>query len=104
MSMILAKAGNKILRKLKNTINSKNQDAVKGDIKKRILSAIDTLENSGDEKSKDKLEQLLAKMETLDNTVNVTEGIVFEYKGRLMKITGSFGIINQIIQMGQSLS
>lgn len=104
LEMILAKAGNKILKNLKNTINSKNQDAVKGDIKKRILSAIDTLENSKDEKSKDRLEQLLAKMETLDNTVNAIEGIVFEYKGRLIKITGSFGIINQIIQMGQSLS
>jgi N-acetylglutamate synthase-like GNAT family acetyltransferase len=104
LEMILAKAGNRILKNLKNTINSKNQDAVKGDIKKRIVSAIDMLEKNGDEKSKDKLEQLLAKMETLDNTVNAIEGIVFEYKGRLIKITGSFGIINQILNMNQSLS
>ena len=103
LEMILAKAGNKIIKNLKNTINSDRQDTVKKDVKNRIMAAIDAMEK-GDEKSKDKLEQLLAKMETLDNTVNAAEGIVFEYNGQLVKITGSFGIINQILQMNHNLS
>lgn len=103
LEMILAKAGNKIIKNLKNTINSDRQDTVRKDVKTRIVAAIDAIEK-GDEKSKDKLEQLLAKMETLDNTVNAAEGIVFEYNGQLVKITGSYGIINQILQMNHSLS
>ena len=104
LEMILAKAGNKILKQIKGTINSKNQQNIKDSIKKRIVATIDRLEKEGDDKSKDRLEQLLAKMETLDNTINAIEGIVFEYEGRLIKITGSFGTINQILGMNYSLS
>jgi hypothetical protein len=39
-----------------------------------------------------------------DDSINHAEGIVFNYKGRTMKMTGSFAGLNQIIglrfQMG----
>lgn len=102
LEIVIAKAGNKILKQAKNTLTSKNKDNITDNIKKRIVSTIDKAEKMNDQQ-KDKLEQLLAKINSLDNTVNAIEGIVIEYKGSLLKITGSFGIINQILNLGYNL-
>jgi hypothetical protein len=41
----------------------------------------------------------LKRLERLggDQSINSVEGIVFKYQGRLMKLTGSFAPLNQIL-------
>ena len=57
------------------------------------------LRANGTDDSKAKLTKQIGRLVGgEDNTViNPTEGIVFSYKGKLMKLTGSFGPLNQIL-------
>ncbi len=45
----------------------------------------------------EKIETQLQRLQSLGNKYNSAEGIVFKYKGKLMKLTGSFACINQIL-------
>ena len=44
-----------------------------------------------------KFQKNMQRLEMLNNELNAAEGIVFTYKGRLMKCTGSFAPLNQIL-------
>lgn len=101
---ILSKAGNKLIKQANSIINKDRQDFIRKDIKTRIINIIDKFEKTENEENKDKLEQLLIKLNSLDNVINATEGIIFEYKGSLVKITGSYGIINRIINLDHKTS
>lgn len=57
------------------------------DTKKEIMQG-------DDEKAKNELMYQLGRLSDYD--INATEGIVFRYKGRLMKMTGTFAAINRI--------
>ena len=54
------------------------------------------IKNSDDAKSKIKLEQSLKRLAAVNSELNSTEGIVFKYKGHMLKLTGSFAPLNQI--------
>lgn len=49
------------------------------------------------QKHKKKVEKNINRSQQLGNKFNATEGIVFTYKGRRMKLTGSFARVNQIM-------
>ena len=90
---------------------------VKGKVVKKdnIKNVIDYLDNDGQGNLNDtekevlkrpftneliekELEFQLNRLRKLgDNSLNSAEGIVFVYKGRLMKCTGSFAAVNQIL-------
>lgn len=96
LELIFIKVGNSIIAKTKNLVNSGNESKAIAKIKKQITDIIDLTDRQGTEKDKDKLEQLLVKLDQVGNTVNATEGVVLRYNGRLLKLTGSFAIINQM--------
>ncbi len=96
LETIFIKIGNKIISRTKNLINSGNEEKVIKKIKKQITDIIDITDKQGTESDKDKLEQLLVKLEQTGNIINASEGLVIRYGGRLLKITGSFAIINQM--------
>lgn len=62
------------------------------DVVKDIMSDATTKEST-----KTKLCQQLDRLAIIDNKLNAAEGIVFKYKGKLMKCTGFFGPLNQIL-------
>jgi hypothetical protein len=96
---IFGKIGNKVIKDVNGIINSDNTELVSNAIKKKLLSVIDDIEKGGTESEKDNLEQLLVKLNSLDNIINATEGIVFSYNGSLLKLTGSFAVLNRILSL-----
>ena len=91
---IFIKVGNKVISKTKNLANSGNESKAVSKIRKQILDIIDLTDKIGSEKDKDNLEQLLVKLDQAGNEICASEGFVFRYGGRLLKLTGSFAIIN----------
>ena len=92
--------GNSVLKVFKSDSNEGNESKVIEQIKKSVVDAISAIQETGDEKALDKLEYLLFRLgDTVD--VNASEGIVFKYKGRMFKITGSFAVINQVINLSR---
>lgn len=92
--------GNDALKLFKGGKNEGNESKVTEQIRKAITNAISNIQETGDIKSLEKLEYLLFRLgDTID--VNSSEGIVFKYHGRFYKLTGTFAVLNQIINVSR---
>lgn len=90
---------NKVIELTTGLINDGVKDKAISNIKAQIESAKKLVDEKGTEDDKEKLKQQLVRLQKLGNKVNSTEGIVFTWKGRMMKMTGGFAACNQIIGM-----
>ena len=92
--------GNDALKMFKGGKNEGNESKVTEQIRKAIANAISNIQETGDIKSLEKLEYLLFRLgDTID--VNASEGIVFKYHGRFYKLTGTFAVLNQIMDVSR---
>lgn len=86
---------------LKNASNfvAANPDAEMQRLHNQIRTEADKIKKGGDTKQ---IEKVMAELERLERIGGVesimpTEGIVFVYKGKVMKLTGTFAAINQLM-------
>ena len=62
-----------------------------------VDETIELVKQSGSTEIQDKVEKNLNRLQALGDKYNSAEGVVFMYKGHLMKLTGSFAAVNQIL-------
>lgn len=76
-----------------------NPDKAIRDIKKRIDKTIKDVKKSGDPKKIEKLKLELQRLNSIGGAKKIVpnEGIVFQYKGKTFKLTGTFASVNQIL-------
>ena len=76
-----------------------NPDKAVRDMKKRIDKTIKDVKKSGDPKKIEKLKLELGRLNSIGGTKKIVpnEGIVFDYKGKTFKLTGTFASVNQIL-------
>jgi hypothetical protein len=92
--------GNDALKLFKGGKNDGNETKVIEQIRRSISGAIAAIQETGNTKALDKLEYLLFRLgDTID--VNASEGIVFKYHGRFYKLTGTFAVLNQIMNVSR---
>ena len=92
--------GNDALKLFKGGKNEGNESKVTEQIRKAIANAISKIQETGYVNALDKLEYLLFRLgDTID--VNASEGIVFKYHGRFYKLTGTFAVLNQIMNVSR---
>ena len=92
--------GNDALKLFKGGKNEGNESKVTEQIRKAIANAISNIHETGDVKALEKLEYLLFRLgDTID--VNASEGIVFKYHGKFYKLTGTFAVLNQIMNVSR---
>lgn len=102
LDWLFINVGNDALKLFKGGKNEGNEEKVIKSIKKNITDAISSVQETGSEKDLDKLEYLLFRLgDTVD--VNATEGIVFRYHDRTYKLTGSFAVLNQVVNLGRNI-
>ena len=90
--------GNQFIKLCKGFTNDDAYASVVDTLTKDIEDVCDNIEKNGSEEVKQQLDFQLTRLRKLgDNAINHAEGVVFTYKGRLMKATGSFAAINQIL-------
>lgn len=89
--------GNELIDILDGFTNSIEKSKVITQLKNDLEETIDTVNNSDSQKNKDDVAKQLLRFTMLDKKYNIAEGIVFMYKGRRMKLTGSFAPINAIL-------
>lgn len=97
---LFIKVGNEIIKRMDGFSNQGHEKEVQSILNKTLKEIKDAVENSEDEKAKSKLEKNLARLAEVDSELASTEGIVIKWHGRLMKITGSFAPLNQILGCG----
>lgn len=87
--------GNDLIELCDGIINTGNKDAVVKQLSKDLDDAVHTIREEGTEDANQKLTIQLKRLE--DMQLNAAEGIVFRYKDKLMKCTGSFAALNQAL-------
>lgn len=95
---LFLKIGNALINLCKGFTNDSEMDNVISQLKsdvKEIQSQIKS--KTCDDDVIAKFQKNIQRLDMLNNELNAAEGIVFTYKGRLMKCTGSFAPLNQIL-------
>lgn len=89
--------GNSVIKLCKGLINTgAENDAIK-ELEKDMNDVVSTISSSSDDEAKTKLLKQLDRIG--DESINATEGIVFRYKGRMMKLTGTFAPLNMLLNL-----
>lgn len=90
--------GNQFIKLCNGFTNDDAHASVIDTLTKDIEDVCNNIEKNGSEEVKQQLDFQLTRLRKLgDNAINHAEGVVFTYKGRLMKATGSFAAVNQIL-------
>lgn len=99
LDTLILRIGNTLIENLEGFTNSSNYSDVAGQLKSSLNTMIDELKKDATNDELEKLEKQIRRLEQIDGIINAAEGVVFTYKGRLMKLTGSFSALNQIMGM-----
>ena len=99
LDILFLKLGNDVIRMCKGLINGGANSEVINQLKRDMEDIVKDVEKEGTEEVKQKLAIQMARMMNIggEDSINSAEGIVFSYKGKLMKATGSFATMNQIL-------
>lgn len=95
---IFADVGQMVAQTITDFMGANPNKAIQ-DIRSRIEDVVDKIGKSDNEAAKAKLVANLQRLEKLGgmDAVIPSEGITFFYKGELLKLTGSFASVNQIL-------
>jgi len=97
MDNLFLTIGNELIDLLDGFVNSGAKDEIIKSLKTDLESTVEEVEKSDSVKAKDKLEKSLNRLKALGDKYNAAEGIVVMYKGRRLKMTGSFAPMNQAL-------
>ena len=101
LDTIFLQLGNDVIRLCAGLLNGSKNDSVLKKIQDDMRRVIKDVKSEGSSTSQAKLVKQLKRLERLggDQSINSCEGIVFRYKGKLMKLTGSFACVNRIVNI-----
>ena len=89
--------GNSIIELCDGILNQDSKAEIVKKLKTDLEDVVSEIELNGDDEANQKMTKQLTRLEGIG--LNATEGIVFRYKGKLMKCTGSFAPLNQLLGM-----
>ena len=92
-----------MIQGLTNSITDEQAKKVKNELISDLNTVIDKVNKSDDMELKAKLALELSRLGDMNTNIHDTEGIVFTWKGRMMKLTAGFGQANQIINLQYKL-
>lgn len=89
--------GNSIIELCDGILNQDSKAEIVKKLKNDLEDVVSEIELKGDDEANQKMTRQLQRLEGM--SLNASEGIVFRYKGKLMKCTGSFAALNQALGM-----
>lgn len=89
--------GNSIIELCDGILNQDSKAEIVKKLKTDLEDVVSEIELNGDDEANQKMARQLQRLEGME--LNASEGIVFRYKGKLMKCTGSFAALNAAVGM-----
>lgn len=89
--------GNSIIELCDGILNQDSKAEIVKKLKNDLEDTVSEIELNGDDEANQKMARQLQRLEGME--LNASEGIVFRYKGKLMKCTGSFAALNAAVGM-----
>ena len=99
LDVFFSRLGNSIIALCDGMVNAGMESKVIETLSNDLEEVVNEVREKGSVEMNDKLTSQLNRLAELGNQLNATEGIVFRYGDKLMKITGSFAAANQILGM-----
>lgn len=99
LDQIFMGLGNDVIKLCKGLINGTSNDNIIKRLQNDMKDVINDVRSNGNIDTQSKLMRQLQRLESVggESSINSAEGIVFRYRGKLMKLTGSFAPLNQIL-------
>lgn len=100
---LFLKIGNEAIKLCNNLLNSGEigTKSIK-EISQKLKDTVSDIKSSGVVSDQIKLSRELARFEALgSNPINATEGLVIKYNNRILKLTGTFAPLNQILGLSK---
>ena len=97
LDTFFSRLGNSIILMCDGLVNAGMESTVIDALSNDIEEIVAEINANGTVELNNILANQLNRLADLGNQINATEGIVFKYNDRLIKCTGSFAAINQII-------
>jgi hypothetical protein len=97
LDTLFSQIGNALIALLDGFTNADDSDKVVAALKDELEKDKEYVEKEGTDEMKDVMVRSLQRLNKLGNKLNAAEGIVFQYKGKLMKLTGAFSALNQAL-------
>jgi hypothetical protein len=97
LDTFFGKFGNAVIKQCDGILNAGLESATIEQLKKDLEDVVNDVRKNGSAELNDKLTYQLNRLAKLGNEINPVEGIVFRYKGKLMKCTGSFSSLNAVL-------
>ncbi len=97
LDTFFSRLGNSIISMCDGLVNAGMESTVIDALSNDIEEIVAEINANGTAELNNTLANQLNRLADLGNQINATEGIVFKYNDRLIKCTGSFAAINQII-------
>ena len=85
MDTFFSQVGNALISLLDGFTNAGSEDKVTAALKAELEKDKEYVEKEGTDEMKDVMVRSLQRLNKLGNKLNAAEGIVFQYKGKLMK-------------------
>ena len=98
MDELFAALGNAFIKLCDGFTNQNSHNTIIDTLKKDVEEVVELINKEGSDENKELLQHQMSKLKKLgDDAINSAEGVVFVYKDKLMKLTGSFASLNQIL-------
>ena len=91
--------GNEVLKGVEVFSNAGQEEQVLTSYVDQLRATQEMLNATGDIEYQNEMTKFLHKLSILGNEYNALEGVVFNYKGKTLKLTGSFAALNRAINI-----
>ena len=89
--------GNSVISILDGMVNKSQHTQVVDELRDDVRKTVDMVSKNGTDDSREKMLYQLQRLADIGDEYNSAEGIVITYKGRRLKLTGSFACVNAIL-------
>ena len=91
--------GNEVISRCKGLANEGNEGTTIEDLVQQLENTKEMIRQIDDPELTEEMAYWLHRLAVIGNKYNAAEGIVFNYKGKTMKLTGSFAALNRAINL-----
>lgn len=103
LDTFFSKLGNSIISLCDGMVNAGAESTVIDTLRADLEGVTSEVREKGSTELNDKLTRNLNRLAELGDQINATEGIVFKVGDKIMKLTGSFAAVNQVIGLRFSM-
>lgn len=96
--------GNEVISRCQGLANEGSEEETIQALVNQLESTKELIKQSNNPELANKMSYCLYRLSTLGNKYNAAEGVVFNYRGKTLKLTGSFAALNKAINLRMKLN